>query len=1142
MEALAFALQLDGEEEVHCELQLEGDEEHTVVKIGRCPKGGLVVNHLGVSWVHAEIRLLRRDSEAEPQLCVRDVSANGTGLQEEGGSEDEVQWLQRSEDVPFSEGKQIVMPQKVKNKAGRPEDAVRRTIGLRLTSEEEAAKARQIREEKAAKKRRRAGKKEEAKAKKKAEEAEKAKKQEKVESPKKAKEDLKKKASKDDDEPTKKTAQKEKKEKPSKEKDKPATKQARSRSRDGRKEKAKNGAAWPRGSRQPWRQRSRRRRAQARKRPRAACRVTVLPGPGSGAGASSQGSRARASRASTASSFRVDSEPPKGEEVVDAEIKSDDEDVVLVTGGETAAPSARETEEVAPQPKTEAPAQEPPEPSLPAWVREGKRCNWFSMSLKRLLPVRITKVDHAKSVVIATFESDSAVWKSVHFLLLGQPDCPLRGPEPGQESSDEEEGRSRRTGRRSRTPDVWEQERRRVIATQAVEQRRKAAQEIERQKVQAAFEQRKKEAEEQRLKEEEEWRARLVERRKKEAAEEEERLRLEEEERQERKRKRKEEKDREKEKEKEREKERRSKQEAEEDVFFCKAEGANAMLAHAGGGKQEVELSRFNPMMAMMAAAAGNGGGFAMNQSLGMSKGAGKGKASHPKGYDHAAAKGQGWGPGSGAGGYSSGGGNYGACGGGYGERSEYSHGQGDGFTGASSRGSNAGGKGGAAYAGCGGGYGDMGGGCGNGPSGEDRAPPPWRSAAAARPPPPPSSRGPGGGFGSETQGTKGGHLFPNTAGTKGSGFLFGNKVALEPRVEPVVQWCNKDIDCPATQLDEEDETSDIGQGDYGNTFAKATGFPSPPATPPQPRKRKRPPSTGLAETPPEKPCRRSPRLRELQKLQAEQAPEVPAPAPRRHQASTGGQKILAEAPLRPVIALSGVEIEANLLNAARRLVESLGGEITNTWTMKATHLVACRLRRTFKIMCALCRGVPIVRPAFIKRCVQEARVPEVRNQDLLRDIIGQQIFAKRFLGRSQSYSLGDVLQRAHDRPLLANFRVYVLPEVTTMERPKLHALVEAAGGQWQEELPTAGTPGFGGSLLVFADAASPAASLAQAASCGAPAGVYQLESLLSAACTQDLRLQAFQMPLRRPSRAAEKSFGAGRRAFEQLSSQGICY
>ena len=72
-----------------------------------------------------------------------------------------------------------------------------------------------------------------------------------------------------------------------------------------------------------------------------------------------------------------ETEPPKGEEVVDAEIKSDDEDrvaraillfkaghyvtslfatlahcwqdVVLVTDGETAAPSAQETEEAAAQ-------------------------------------------------------------------------------------------------------------------------------------------------------------------------------------------------------------------------------------------------------------------------------------------------------------------------------------------------------------------------------------------------------------------------------------------------------------------------------------------------------------------------------------------------------------------------------------------------------------------------------------------------------------------------------------------------------------------------------------------------------------------------------------------------------------------------
>eukprot|EP00439_Symbiodinium_sp_Y106_P073778 s254_g13.t8 len=313
------------------------------------------------------------------------------------------------------------------------------------------------------------------------------------------------------------------------------------------------------------------------------------------------------------------------------------------------------------------------------------------------------------------------------------------------------------------------------------------------------------------------------------------------------------------------------------------------------------------------------------------------------------------------------------------------------------------------------------------------------------------------------------------------------------------------DEDCPATQLDEEDETSDIGQGGNGA-------------------------ETGVAD------CIQGYRLSlTSSNAAAKEAQAGTVDRPGRY--SGQGLQAIAEAAGATEAAgragarsaCSGAAEAPGLDRRAEdpcRSTPAAGdrpersgdrGEITNTWTMQATHLVACRLRRTFKIMCALCRGVPIVRPAFIKRCVQEARVSEVRNQDLLRDIIGQQIFAKRFLGRSQRYSLGDVLQRAQDRPLLANYCVYVLPEVTTMERPKLRALVEAAGGQWQEELP-AETP-FGGSLLVFADAASPAASLAQAASRGAPAGVYQLEALLSAACTQDLRLQAFQMPLHRPSR-----------------------
>ncbi|CAJ1438468.1 unnamed protein product, partial [Effrenium voratum] len=45
-------------EEVHCELQPEGDEEDTVVFWLQS-----VINHLGVSWVHAELRLVQLPDE-----------------------------------------------------------------------------------------------------------------------------------------------------------------------------------------------------------------------------------------------------------------------------------------------------------------------------------------------------------------------------------------------------------------------------------------------------------------------------------------------------------------------------------------------------------------------------------------------------------------------------------------------------------------------------------------------------------------------------------------------------------------------------------------------------------------------------------------------------------------------------------------------------------------------------------------------------------------------------------------------------------------------------------------------------------------------------------------------------------------------
>ena len=60
--------------------------------------GAEVINHLGVSGIHAELRLRGRQFHERPEVLVRDVSANGTGLLEPGAAD--IRWLNRGEDVP----------------------------------------------------------------------------------------------------------------------------------------------------------------------------------------------------------------------------------------------------------------------------------------------------------------------------------------------------------------------------------------------------------------------------------------------------------------------------------------------------------------------------------------------------------------------------------------------------------------------------------------------------------------------------------------------------------------------------------------------------------------------------------------------------------------------------------------------------------------------------------------------------------------------------------------------------------------------------------------------------------------------------------------------------------------------------------
>jgi len=88
--------------------------EGQVLKIGRATKSELAISSAGVSWVHAELRLLpKSDGEAEGQrqLGIRDISSNGTGLQLPGA---ELVRLTKGEDTPVPNGATLALPMRLK--------------------------------------------------------------------------------------------------------------------------------------------------------------------------------------------------------------------------------------------------------------------------------------------------------------------------------------------------------------------------------------------------------------------------------------------------------------------------------------------------------------------------------------------------------------------------------------------------------------------------------------------------------------------------------------------------------------------------------------------------------------------------------------------------------------------------------------------------------------------------------------------------------------------------------------------------------------------------------------------------------------------------------------------------------------------
>eukprot|EP00927_Polykrikos_kofoidii_P061543 TRINITY_DN5637_c0_g1_i1.p1 TRINITY_DN5637_c0_g1~~TRINITY_DN5637_c0_g1_i1.p1 ORF type:complete len:1960 (+),score=426.50 TRINITY_DN5637_c0_g1_i1:437-5881(+) len=200
----------------------------------------------------------------------------------------------------------------------------------------------------------------------------------------------------------------------------------------------------------------------------------------------------------------------------------------------------------------------------------------------------------------------------------------------------------------------------------------------------------------------------------------------------------------------------------------------------------------------------------------------------------------------------------------------------------------------------------------------------------------------------------------------------------------------------------------------------------------------------------------------------------------------------------RPCFACTGLEFtEAQQLG-----VSKFGAIAVGAWAPNITHLVADTFRRTLKLMCAICRGVPIVLPEYIDAC-QKAGALVDETPYLLRDSVCENAFARK-RGIAGGFSIVGASERVKKRGLLLRgVSVYCFPSVT--ERRELPALVSAAGGAWLAKFPA----NVGNNVLLLAEAT---ATSDRERHRRQEHEVYDVELLREAACTQRLRKSTYRL------------------------------
>lgn len=215
----------------------------------------------------------------------------------------------------------------------------------------------------------------------------------------------------------------------------------------------------------------------------------------------------------------------------------------------------------------------------------------------------------------------------------------------------------------------------------------------------------------------------------------------------------------------------------------------------------------------------------------------------------------------------------------------------------------------------------------------------------------------------------------------------------------------------------------------------------------------------------------------------------------RRQQMHSTSASTSASLSRRLCIAVTGFELDLE----QRHFLESLGIQVVDEWSPEVTHLIANSFRRTLKMMCSVCAGARIYTSAFLEECYAAGQIPADDSRFALRDVPGEMAFARRHGLPSFSVqgAIAKVLLRG---PLLAGHVVHCLPDVK--EKRDLQLVVEAAGGLWLHARPD--------DRPTVHDV--PTLQLGQAGAAAIGVEAYDKELLLQAACTQELRFEAFKL------------------------------